>query len=166
MDDPVGLLAGLAPDDHDAVRDNHLWGNLMAGGGGFEWYFSYKYPNNDLNCEDWRSREKMWEQSLYAVTFFREHLPFWQMRSADSLVSKGWCFAKEGDIYAVYLPVGGSCKLKLTDGKFSVQWYNPRKGGKLEAGSGRQVTGPGKISLGEPPKESDKDWVILVKKKK
>ncbi|MBW8000625.1 MAG: DUF5060 domain-containing protein [Planctomycetes bacterium] len=161
-----GVYSDSVSPDHDIARKNCLWGNLMAGGGGFEWYFSYKSPINDLNCEDWRSREKMWEQSLYALDFFHKYLPFWQMKSADSLVSNGWCFAKEGAIYAVYLPKGGSCELQLTDGKFGVQWYNPRKGGNLATGSVVQVTGPGKVLLGKPGKDKGKDWVILVKKKK
>ena len=39
----------------------HLWGNLMAGGAGVEWYFGYTFPHNDLNCENWRNRDHMWD---------------------------------------------------------------------------------------------------------
>ena len=34
----------------------------MAGGAGIEWYFGYKHPHSDLTCQDYRVREKMWQQ--------------------------------------------------------------------------------------------------------
>ena len=59
------------------MRKYALWGNLMAGGSGVEWYFGYELPHSDLNCEDWRSREKVWEFSRFALNFFQDHLPDW-----------------------------------------------------------------------------------------
>ncbi|UCE99471.1 MAG: DUF5060 domain-containing protein [Planctomycetota bacterium] len=159
---------GVKPDadfpDHDEPRKNCLWANLMAGGAGCEWYFGYKFAHNDLNCEDWRSRDIMWDQTRYALDFFHEHLPFEQMSSADSLVSTGFCFAKPGQIYAVYLPEGGSANLTIEAGSYIVRWYNPRAGGQLQKSSVTNVTGPGKTDLGKPPKDINKDWTILVKK--
>ena len=38
----------------DDTRKFALWGTLMAGGSGVEYYFGYKLPQNDLICEDWR----------------------------------------------------------------------------------------------------------------
>jgi hypothetical protein len=104
----------------------------------------------------------MWDLTRYALEFFHKYLPFDQMSSDDSLVSKGWCFAKPGDIYAVYLSKGGITDLNLAVGSYTVQWYNPRAGGKLQNSSVRKVRGPGKVSLGNPPKDRDKDWVVLV----
>ncbi len=164
---------GVRPDAndpaHDEPRKNCLWGNLMAGGGGCEWYFGYIFPHNDLNCEDWRSRDRMWEQTRYALEFFHRYLPFIEMTPDDSLVSRGWCLAKAGEVYAVYLPKGGKTKLKLPEGRYSVLWYNPRSGGELQKGTVAEVTGPGKVSLGEAPHDSNgsaagEDWTILVRK--
>ena len=159
---------GVKPDadypSHDEPRKNCLWANLMAGGAGCEWYFGYKFAHNDLNCEDWRSRDRMWDQTRYALEFFHNYLPFERMSPADNLVSAGWCFAKVAEVYAVYLPEGGTAELDITEGRFNVWWYNPRAGGKLQAGSVETVTGPGKVELGTPPAEKDKDWVVLVKK--
>ena len=49
--------AGVLPDaedpQHDKPRKHALWGNLMGGGSGAEWYFGYPYAHMDLNCEDW-----------------------------------------------------------------------------------------------------------------
>lgn len=158
---------GVKPDANDPTldepRENCLWGNLMAGGAGCEWYFGYKFAHNDLNCEDWRSRERMWDQTRYALEFFHKYLPFERMSPDDSLVSVGWCLAEPGKVYAVYLPEGGTTQLNLAEGAYTVQWYNPRTGGKLQDGSVNKVTGPGTVSLGNPAEDRAKDWAVLVK---
>ena len=174
---------GVKPDaddpGHDEVRKRHLWGNLMAGGSGVEWYFGYKFPHNDLNCEDWRSRDHLWDLTRYALDFFHQHLPFHQMQAADSLSSNpnDYCLAKPGEVYAVYLPDGGTTSLDLGDSKatFDVTWYNPRSGGLPSVGHGnappngraagsiRSITGPGEKPLGRPPADPDDDWVVLVR---
>jgi len=106
----------------------------------------------------------MWDLTRYALEFFHNYLPFHQMVPDDSLVSAGWCFAKLGDVYAVYIPDGGTTNLKLAAGSYTVKWYNPRTGGKLQNGSIKKLKGPGTVSLGMAPKDNNKDWVILVKK--
>ena len=161
---------GVKPDKddywHDEVRDKHLWGHLMAGGAGVEWYFGYKWAHNDLNCEDWRSRDHMWDLTRYALEFFRERLPFAEMDHHDELTGAkdDYCFAKPGQIYAIYLPAGGSTKLDLGNHSrsFIVQWFNPRAGGALRTGSVRTVKGPGRVGIGQPPEDKGKDWVALV----
>jgi hypothetical protein len=159
---------GVKPDrddpDHDAVRKQALWGNLMAGGAGCEWYFGYHYADNDLNCEDWRSRERMWDQTRHALEFFRQYLPLTQMRPADELTARkdDYCFAKPGEIYAVYLPEGGSTDLELPQGDYTVKWYNPRSGGPLHRGTVALLSGPGSRSIGGPPSEKSQDWAVLV----
>ncbi|MDX9753902.1 MAG: DUF5060 domain-containing protein [bacterium] len=160
---------GVKPDaddpDHFAVRYHSLWGNLMGGGAGCEWYFGYAYAHNDLNCEDWRSRDTLWKQTRHALDFFHNFLPFWEMKHHDELVSgKGqYCFAKVGEVYALYLPRGGSAELELVDGLYRVYWYNPRKGGELLYGTTVKVAGPGKVQVGYPPYEFTRDWVVLVR---
>ncbi|MBN1480083.1 DUF5060 domain-containing protein [candidate division KSB1 bacterium] len=160
---------GVKPDAddywHDDVRHYSLWGNLMAGGSGCEWYFGYQYPHNDLNCEDWRSRDHMWDLTRYALLFFQQHLPFWEMRAADDLISvkEAYCFAKPGEVYAIYVPNGGSCDVELTEDTYSVKWYNPRTGGELIDSNVTEVRGPGRKSIGLPPEERQKDWVALLK---
>jgi hypothetical protein len=85
------------------------------------------------------------------------------MSPDDSLVSAGWCFAEPGKVYAVYLPVGGTTQLNLTEGIYTVRWYNPRTGGELRNASITEVTGPGAVALGNPPDEDDRDWVVLCR---
>jgi hypothetical protein len=161
---------GVFPDDidpaHDTVRHEALWGNLMAGGGGAEWYFGYRYPNDDLNTETFRTRSNMWDQTRFAIEFFRQHLPFWEMQPADALVEAegAYCLANPGQAYALYLPDPMNARLDLGDTQeaFRVQWYNPRSGGDLQQGSVSEVQGPGKVDLGVPPGDPDRDWAVAV----
>lgn len=158
---------GVMPDkfdqQHDTVRHFALWGSLMAGAGGAEWYFGYRYPNNDLECEDFRSRELWWKQTSIAHDFFIQHLPFAKMTAANELVSNNnYCLSKAGDTYAVYLPNGGPSQITLPEGKFSVKWFNPRTGGNMSDGTIKTITGGGKVSLGTISKDEGKDWVVLI----
>jgi hypothetical protein len=154
---------------HDEVRRKHLWGNLMAGGAGVEWYFGYNFPNNDLNCEDWRSRDHIWDLTRYALEFFQQYLPFTEMSHHDELTSANddYCFALPGQIYTIYLPAGGTTNLDLGESSaaFMLRWHNPRTGGPLQMGSVGEVTGPGSAAIGHPPQDSDKDWVALIRSK-
>ena len=56
--------------DQHTVRRQTLWGNVMAGGAGVEYYFGYKFPENDLLCEDWRSRDQSWDYCRICLEFF------------------------------------------------------------------------------------------------
>ena len=156
---------------HD-VRKMCLWGTLMAGGGGVEYYFGYKHPQNDLVCEDFRSRDQSWDFCRFAVDFFRDQkVPFWEMSCADNLVGNSdntnskFCFAKKGTVYLVYLPTGGSTQLDLSDAKrkFDVRWFNPRTGGGLVEGSVKSVDGGQNVSIGNPPNQPDDDWLAIVR---
>lgn len=70
-DEQGNAQSGVVPDandpSHGVIRKNVLWGNLMAGGAGVEYYFGYSFPDSDLTCEDFRSRDNMWTLSRYAL---------------------------------------------------------------------------------------------------
>jgi hypothetical protein len=122
----------------------------------------------DLNCEDWRSRDLMWDQTRYALQFFHGHLPFWRMEPRNELASAGnnvRVLAVPGEIYAVYLSAGGTANLNLAAGDYSVQWYDPRAGGDLQSGSVTTVAGPGVKPLGGAPSDPERDWAVLVRKR-
>jgi hypothetical protein len=162
----VGVTPDLEDFWHDVPRKEFLWPSLFAGGAGVEWYFGYEYPHNDLDCEDWRSRDHLWDLTNNAIEFFHLYLPFSKMQSYDELTTSdnSYCFALPGKIYAVYLPEGEKTELDLgqNTNSFTVQWYNPRKGGELLDGSVKEITGPGTQPLGQPPFEKGKDWTALV----
>jgi hypothetical protein len=157
---------------HD-IRKMTLWGNLMAGGAGVEYYFGYTLPDNDLVAENFRSRDKSWDYGRIALDFFRTHkIPFWTMTNDDALVGNAsgdnskWCFARAGAIYLVYLPTGGSTTLDLSQasGQFTVSWFDPRNGGPLKRGSVASVKAGGAAALGEPPDSPAEDWLVVVRR--
>ncbi|MFH0946871.1 MAG: DUF5060 domain-containing protein [Planctomycetota bacterium] len=163
----VGVVPDSIDPEHDEVRREGLWGNLMAGGGGVEWYFGYLYANDDLTCENWRSRDAMWRLTGLALDFFRTYLPFWEMTPADQLVSipEAHCLARAGDVLAVYLPHGGSPGINMTyfPGIYSIEWLDPRNGGALQVAGTRFVLGGSWTSVGSPPSSPVDDWVLLLR---
>ncbi len=157
---------------HD-VRKSTLWGVLMAGGWGVEYYFGYTLPQNDLDCQDYRSRDRTWDYGRIALEFFAgQKIPFWEMKNADELVGNSkhdnskYCFAKAGALYLVFLRDGGTTDLNLAgeNGTFTVQWFNPRTGGALADGSVTSVNGGRKVSLGQPPADVAEDWLAVVRR--
>jgi hypothetical protein len=157
---------------HD-TRKLALWGNLMAGGAGVEYYFGYKLPQNDLLCEDFRSRDQSWDFARIALEFFQTHkIPFWEMKNADALVgntrndNSRYCLAKAGEVYLVFLPNGGTTELDLTavSGAFTVRWFNPRQGGTLQTGSVKSVNGGGSRSVGQAPQDAEADWLAVIRR--
>ncbi|MFY0607672.1 MAG: DUF5060 domain-containing protein [Cyclobacteriaceae bacterium] len=167
-DEQGSANTGVPHDDYagsptlDQIRQQTLWGNLMAGGAGVEYYFGYQLPNSDLSCQDYRSRDRSWDYVKIAIGFFSA-LPVQNMQPNANLVSSGWALADEGRTYLVYLPSGGNVTLDIAvAGNYEVKWFNPRSGGALLDGSVLQLTESGKQSIGTPPSEPNSDWAALI----
>ncbi len=165
------LITDEEDPEHNDARKNGLWGAMMAGAWGTEWYFGYKHPHSDLTCQDYRSRDLFWDQGKICLDFFNDNkIPVWEMESNDALISSegDYVLADEGETYVIYLKNGGQSTLDLgsSEENFSISWYNPRTGGELQKGMAQTIKGPGKVQLGNPPskKEREQDWVVLVKK--
>ena len=171
-DEPGDASLSLRPDNdagnsHEDGRKFALWGTFMAGGAGNEWYFGYKKAHSDLSCQDFRSRDKWWDYCRYALEFFNT-IPFHDMENHNDLIgnptddlSKGFCFAKPGNTYVVYLPNGGECKIKLSGSEsYKLRWFNPRNG-QFAEGSQSVKVGQN-VSLGNPPSDLTKDWAALL----
>ncbi len=167
-DEPGDASHALITDAEDPTRDNArkngLWGNIMAGGAGLEWYFGYKHPHSDLTCQDYRTRQKMWTQCRYALQFFDKYeIPFWDMKCEDEMTenTEDYVLCKPGQIYLVYLKHGGKVELSASGGNFNYGWFNPRTGdgleGLLHTGSARAGR---KVELAAPDK---KDWLLVIK---
>lgn len=171
---------GIEPDDYNngnnnqgEIRHHVLWGNLMAGGAGVEYYFGYQRDHDDLESESWEARDQMWRYSKHALNFFRTEIPFWEMDPSDDLVGNAnnsnsrYCLAKQGEVYAIYLPQGNTAftlDLQGITGGYDVFWFDPRNGGSLKTGSTTSVNAGGQVSLGTPPNNASEDWVAVVKK--
>lgn len=152
----------------DDIRQSVLWGNLLAGGGGCEYYFGYELPGNDLLGEDFRSRERSWTYGRLALEFFRnEKIPFERMINADELAGNAqhdnsvYVLALPGRLYLVYLPKGGTASLDLTAvaGEFTHAWFNPRTGGAPTPAGGK-LQGGTRVTLTAP---EHNDWLAVVR---
>lgn len=128
----------------------HIVWSVMLAGAGFELHMSpmqsFEQFSNHLN-------------DMHHARTLIESLPFTEMMPQnEALISgHGYVFAKPGEVYAIYLPDGGSAQLELpADSSFSVQWFDPRTGSIIDG----KATSNG--TLGQPPQLPDEDWVIVV----
>jgi hypothetical protein len=93
------------------------------------------------------------------VNFFTS-FEWWTAEPHDELVDNGnYCLAKEGQIYAVYLPHGGNVNIKLQEGTYEVKLFNPAIGSWTSLGS----TYGGFWSFSGSRAEAD--WALLLQKK-
>lgn len=173
--DEIGPASwGVKPDgagnNHFEVRSQVIWGNYMAGGGGIQHYFGYNTLHHDIDCEWFGSRDTIWDYSRIAREFF-ETLPVNEMSNQNALIGNTndsndkYCFAKPGEVYAIYLPNGGTTNLDLgsVSGSMDVEWYDPRNGGNFLGGTVTSVAAGGTVSIGFPPNNINEDWVAIVR---
>ena len=159
-DEPGDATHALITDgedpDHDNARINGLWGTFMAGGCGTEWYFGYKHPHSDLTCEDWRSRDKFWDQGRIALDFFHGNkVPFWKMQPTMTK-SGDWALAGNGCV-VVLVRSGGRTVLDLPPAEFTVSRTFPKTGESKPLG---KISGKSATELSTPVKG---DVVFLLK---
>ena len=148
-----------------------FWGSLTAGGSGGNWYIKgngFGGHSFDQNLDDFKGFSSMWKWTAAATEFFNTYIPFHEMTDADNLTTNGGDFvmADPGQYYVIYLPYGRADEAKLNlnghgGESFDVFWYNPREGGALI--SDGQIDGGGVRSIGAPPEDGGKDWVVFVR---
>jgi hypothetical protein len=148
----------------------------QAGGAGVEYYFGYSFPNSDLSCQDFRSRANMWTQSRLALEFFANYsVPFWTMKSNNAIrVPSGssdrvlesangetLVLQRRGTTNATRIHMVGLPNSTT----YTVEWFDPRDGGPLQAGSISIISGGGfNVSYGIPPGNTTKDWILFMRK--
>ncbi len=167
VDEPGDAQHSLLPDaedpEHDLARQNALWGAFMAGAWGIEWYFGYRHAHSDLTCQDWRSRDRMWDQSRHCLAFFQQNdLPIWSMEPMDDLTANDdYVFALPGSTYLIYQKIGSKTETIIPDavGTYTVRWYDPKTG---QYAHEMNANADGQLVLGMPPRNADQDWAIIV----
>lgn len=155
--------------DDKIVRQQVLWGTLLAGGMGAEYYYGYQTNGTDLDVQDHRTRDLKYSQAAIAIQFFETYLldQLTAMSNANGVTAAtdDYVFAKTGALYVVYRPNGGTTAITLPTGTWSVQWFNPRSGGALTAKTSitnslvapdnndwvAYVTNSGSVSTNQPP---------------
>ncbi|MEM0964930.1 MAG: DUF5060 domain-containing protein [Verrucomicrobiota bacterium] len=170
-DEPGDAKEALRPasdpgNSWNMARKFALWGTVMAGGAGSEYYFGYRFEHSDLTAQDFRSRDGFWDFCRYQLEFFYDNqIPFQDLSNTDlSSNPESWCLSQDGGPYVVYLQRGGTTDLDLseTSGDFSVRWYDPLLGGALQEGTVSTIQGGASVNLGSPPSRKNQDWVVLI----
>jgi hypothetical protein len=140
-------------DEARPEEDRRCWWSVYLAGGVWESHVLEPY---DRPFAAW---EPVWTE-LGGARAFMELLPFWEMHAHNELVKqgRGFCLAKSGEAYALYLPTGGSVSLTLPKGTYKVSWWNPAngRGGKLEREG--TIEG-GTVRLAAP---TAGDWAVRI----
>jgi len=116
------LMVGF--DEGRPEEDRRCWWSAYLGGGVWE---AHVLPPYDRPISAWK---KVWTE-LGGARAFMESLPFWQMAPNNDLVKSGtaFCLAKPGEVYALYLPEGGSVAIELSPGHaYDYGWWNAANG--------------------------------------
>lgn len=183
--DEVGMwMTGAKTDDEDpshaSLRHHVLWGALMGGAAGVEWYFGAHHPHNDLSSEDWRARHKLWGYSAVAKTLFEKQLPYWKLSPCNELLGDDQAFCattarlhtdqasqphgQGSQLFAVYL-FGESTTLDLSKHKqqFALRAFDTVTGTEFVDKNIDLVQGGSWLKLQKP--RAGKDGVLLVLKR-
>jgi hypothetical protein len=73
------------------------------------------------------------------------------MQPSDGLVTSGWCLARSGSEYIIYLISGGSTTVSNLPASYTATWFNPRAGTYQTAGTGPTFNAP-----------DGNDWVLYI----
>lgn len=141
-------------DEGRPEEDRHAWWSAYLAGGVWEAHVLKSY---DRPMSAW---EPVWTQ-LGGARAFMESLPFWEMDSHDEVVKAGkaFCLAKPDEVYALYLPLGGSVTVDLPEnGKFDAAWWNPANGQDGHFQNRDRVEGG--LQRFTPP--ADGDWALRI----
>jgi hypothetical protein len=150
-------------DSADVLR-RAAWDIVMAGGyqtaGETARRGTHIWPDTGGGWMNGRGDDTMTMFAGYGhlVDFFTS-FDWWKAEPHDELVSEGnYCLALPGEVYAVYLPHGGSVTLQLQSGRYGGAWFNPSTGEQLplESIEGRRWTSPAAPDA--------RDWALLVKR--
>ncbi|MEM7298888.1 MAG: DUF5060 domain-containing protein, partial [Bacteroidota bacterium] len=147
------------PKERKKVREEVIWGTLIGGGMGFEYYYGYGTGCSDLDCEDHRTRDEKYTDAAYALRFFEDYfmkyLP--EVESADNEISDNEAYlirSNDKTAYAIYLPDGGSANISgFPNGTHSIRWFNPRNG---------QMGGSSNLSTNAISAPDNQDWVAFI----
>ena len=152
----------------ETLRKGVIWSSLLAGGQ-VEWYHSGG-SSGDLDIDrDYSDLESQWTTLGLAANFMNENFSanIHRMIPNDALISgnDNYAMADLGNTYLFYLLDGGNATVNLSAGvgsSFSVQWFNPSSGDSYNRPNVNG--GSSNTNLGNPPNNTNSDWVVLVKK--
>lgn len=119
------------------------------------------WPDTGGGWINGRGDESMVMLQGYAhmVDFFTS-FDWWKTEPHDELVNNGaFCAAEPGELYVVYLPMGGSATLKCAPGRYQANWFNPRNGRTFPIPVIEVAA-----SWTSPPAPDSGDWALFLKR--
>jgi len=93
---------------------------------------------------------------LKKVWDFFESVPFYEMSPFPAIADNGYCLAKPGSAYLVYLPEGGKVNVKTTGGFYSGEW--------IKASDTKIRINTGATMGNDLKAPSEDDWLLYLKK--
>ena len=95
----------------------------------------------------------------HIVDFFSS-FEWWKTDPHDELVNNGaYCLAEPGEIYAIYVPKGGTVTVSLQEGNYAAHWFGATTGEIIDL---PPVTG---ASWTSPETPDRLDWALLLVRK-
>ncbi len=154
--------------DPDLFLRDGLWNALTAGANGVEAYYGYRTGCSDLDCQDHRTRARLWREGKVALDFFRQHVGDRAVRmiAADHVThaQDDFVFAEPGEFYVI-VPGAGETVMVTggIEGRFTIRWFDRVNGGALQIGSIAEVDNhPRNTPIGEPPEGGSGKWIAVV----
>jgi hypothetical protein len=154
---------GLGSESADALRRS-AWDIVMAGGyqttGETARRGTNVWPDTGGGWMNGRGDDTMTMLQSYAhiVDFFTS-FEWWKTDPHDELVNAGnYCLAQPGQIYAAYLPHGGTVTIRLQPGTYTGTWFNPSTGERIA------LPPVGGAVWTSPRAPDNNDWALLLEK--
>ena len=148
--------------DLNEWRIDNVWPTFMAGGAGIELYIG---AGLDVKEQDLRPYEAYYKTMTIATNFFNKYVPFHEVAPDTSFQKDIWVLRKKDELFVVYIKNTKDLKLDLPKRNYTISWYDPVLGGKLQTGSLSVLSGGDGVSIGLPPAKPEQDWVCLIKVK-
>lgn len=141
-----------------------LWGTLMAGGAGVEYYYEYQTGCTNLHCDDHSTQATKYEQAGVELNFVRTKVPFQDVLPADRLtsVTDDYVLAKEGQVSLVHSLDGAANTITLPEGTWQVKWFATETG-MMQGKTATFVTNNMANGVLSAPNQTQ-DWLIVITK--
>jgi hypothetical protein len=143
-------------DEGRPEADRRGWWSAYLGGGVWEVHVPEPFDRPPAEYEP------AWTE-IGGARAFMETLPFWEMAPRNDLVLAGraFCLAKPREAYALYLPQGGTVKVRLASGvSYLPAWWKATNGmkGRFE----KEGLLSGGAQTFQPPGKGD--WALRILK--
>lgn len=156
---PDGSYPGAAADNH-AVMRRGMWQAFIIGAEGMKCYFGYNHQHNDIDCEDFRSRDQWWDYMRHLKSVFLQ-VPFWAMDyvpGIDPQSNDNWGMTDGQEWWLVYRSDGDALNLNLPAGTYQLDHYRVTDGAHQSGGS---ISAAGQTTITQS-QSSGQEWATVL----